>query len=152
MYNTPNVSHTNFTSPLFFNLILCSFILISFRLCDALAFYYVFLILLPITSITLSSILHPLSTFHPPSLCHSVTLVPVLCPLSPPITSFHIPVSQLIASPFCSIFIFSTSIHYSLPPRSDFVYLTFHSLWLHESFPTFSILLHLLYYSKPCSL
>ena len=32
------LSYTNFTFPLFFDLILCSLILISFRLCDASAF------------------------------------------------------------------------------------------------------------------
>ena len=46
---------------------LCSFILISFRLCDASPF------------ILFSLFRYP----QPLSLCHSVTLVPVLCPLSP---------------------------------------------------------------------
>ena len=81
-------SHTNFHLSLFFDLIPCSLILISFRLHDASAFYYVFLILLPTTSITPSSVLHPSSTIlssitlslHHPHSCplSSVTLSPLL--------------------------------------------------------------------------
>ena len=65
--------------PLFLDLILCSFISISFRLCDASAFYYFFLIPLPTTFVTPSSVLCPLSTFpfsvtlslhHPHSVFH----------------------------------------------------------------------------------
>ena len=93
------------------------------------------------------------SLFHylqPPSLCPPSS---VPCPPSilhhprphPPssvtlITSFHLHVSQLLASPFHSIIIFPTSTHYSLPLYSNFVYLTFHPLWLCESFSTFSVL------------
>ena len=141
-HNLTTFSYTIFTFPLFFDLISYSFILISFRLYDPSAFYYVFLIPLPTTSITPSSILHPLSIFHPPSLHHSVTLI----------TSFCLYVSQLLASPFHSIIIFLTSVHYSLPPHSNFVYLTFCPLWLCESFSTFSILPHSPSYSEPCNL
>ena len=77
-----------------------------------------------------------------------VTLVPVLCL----ITSFYLHVSQLLASLSCSIIIFPTSVHYSLPPHSDFIYLTFCPLWLCESFSTFSRLPRSLSYSEPCSL
>ena len=79
------LSYTNFTFPLFFDLILCSFILISFRLCDALAF-----ILVSLFCYSQPSSLHPPSSVpHPP-----------FCPLSPSFpssilhhsltTSFHI--------------------------------------------------------------
>ena len=74
------------SSWLFFDLILCSVILISFRPCDASTFimFYLFHCLQPLSSVLcplstfLSFILHPLSTFHPPPLHHSVTLVPIL--------------------------------------------------------------------------
>ena len=84
----------------------------------------------------------PCPPFHPPSLCHSVTLVPVLHLPSPLITSFHIPVSQLLASLSHSIFIFPTSIHYSLPPHSNVVYVPCDSM---------SHFLHSLYYPICCT-
>ena len=125
-----------------------SFYLISFRLYDASAFIM----------FSLSCYLQPLSLWPPSSipcpfsvLHHSVTLVPILHPPSPLITSFCLHVSQLLASPFHSIFIFSTSVHYSLPPHSDFVYLTFCPLWLCESFSTFSVIPCSPSHSKPCS-
>ena len=102
------------------------------------------------------SLCPPSSIPCPPSiLCHIITPSPLF--LSSVlhhslIPSLCIPVSQLPASSFHSIFIFSTSVHYSLPPHSNFVYLTFCPLLLYESFYTFSILPHSLYYSKPCSL
>ena len=54
---------------------------------------------------------------------------------------FHIPysVSMLLCS--ISIFITSPSVHYSLPCLPNLNNLTFHFLWLYESFSTFSILL-----------
>ena len=62
------LSYTIFTFPLFFDLILCYFILISFRLYDASAF-----------------IMFSLSCYlQPPSLCHSVLHpLSIICPPSP---------------------------------------------------------------------
>ena len=90
------------------------------------------------------SSLHPPSSVPcPPSLVHLSILCHFVTP-SPSFTSsilhhslipsFCIPVSQLLASLFNSIF--STSVQYSLPPHSNFVYFTFHPLWLCESFST----------------
>ena len=135
MGSVPKGEIPDFTFPLFFDLILCSFILISFRLYDALAFYYVFLIPLPTTSVTPSSI--------PPSHVHLPSFI-TLSLHHPLIPSFCIPISQLLASPFCSIVSFPTSVYYSLPLCSNFVYLTFCPLWLCESFPTFSMLLQVM--------
>ena len=146
------MSHTIFTFPLFFDLILVLlfWLALNFVMPQHLScFPY------SITYNLCHSILHPLSLVH---LLSSATLSlhPPLFPSSilhhPLITSFCIPVSQLLASLFCSILIFPTSIHYSLPPCSNFVYLTFHPLWLYDSFSAFSILPHSLYFSKPCSL
>ena len=64
----------------------------------------------------------------------------------------HIMYSDSLSLCSVSIFIFSTSIHYSLPPHSNIVYLLFCPLWICKSFSTFSILPHLPYYSKPCSI
>ena len=93
------VSYTIFTFPLFFDLIFCSFILISFRLYDASAFIMFFLscYLQPPSLHPPSSILCP--TFHPPSLHHSVTLIPILYPPSP---SSHLP-SPCLPTPCCSV-------------------------------------------------
>ena len=126
------LSYTIFILPL-------SFILITFRLCDASA------------SIACSLFYNqqPLS-LHPPSsipcplsvLCHLITLISILHALSLSQHLFHISIFQLLAPLFHSILIFSTSIHYSLPPHSDFDYLSFCPLWLCESFSAFSVLPH----------
>ena len=73
------------------NLILCSFILISLILCDALAFimFSLFCYLQPLSLHSLISI--PCPPFHPPSLCHSTTLIPILHPPSPPHHFFPYP-------------------------------------------------------------
>ena len=78
----------------------------------------------------------PQHLFHVPhsitnNLCHSVLLssiTPHFCLLSSVslATCFHhLPSSDSLPLCSVSIFIFSTSIHYSLPPHSDFVYLSF---------------------------
>ena len=61
-------------------------------------------------------------------------------------------ISHLYALCSISIFITSPFVHYSLPSLPNLNNLTFHSLWLCESFSTFSILPCLPYYSKPCSI
>ena len=141
------LSYTMFTFPLFFDfwsLVLLFWLPLDFVMPQHLS---CFLIPLPTTFITLSlvhlpsSITLSLSTsFSSSVLSHSLT------------PSFRIPVFWLLASPFHFILIFPTSVHYSLPPHSNFVYLTFCPLWLCESFSTFSILPCLPYYSKPCSI
>ena len=109
-------------------------------------------------SITNNSSLHPPSHIPcpPPILHHLITPSPSFLSsvLSLSHHLFHISVFWLLASPFCSILIFLTSVHYSLPPHSDFVYLTFCPLWLCESFSTFSVLLWALWYISflTCSL
>ena len=65
---------------------------------------------------------------------------------------FYILSSNSLSLCSVSIFIFSTSVHYSLPPCSNFDSLPFWSLWLCESIYTFSILPCLPYYSEPCSI
>ena len=110
-----------------FSSFLCSFILITFRLCDASA------------SIPCSLFHYPqLLSHHPPSsitcppsiLHHFVTPSPLFLSSILHLSHhlFHISVFQLLASPFLSILIFSTFVHYSLPPCSDFNYLSFHPL------------------------
>ena len=143
-----------FTFPLFVDLIPCSFILISFRLCDASAF-----IMFPysVTYNLYHSVFHLPSLIHLSILCHSITLSPSFLSfvlhhsLTP---SFRIPLFQLLASPSCSIIIFPTSVHYSLPPHSNFVYLTFcplrhflHSLYYPVCHPTPSLVV----YSLACN-
>ena len=139
-YNIPNLFC--FLS-LSYTIFIFSFVLlflITFRLCDALAsipcslFHYP----QPLSLHPPSSI--PCPPFHPPLLCHSVTLVSILHPLSLSHHLFCISVFQLLASLFHSILIFPTSVHYSLPSHSDFIYSTFCPLWLCESFSTFSVL------------
>ena len=101
------------------------------------------------------SILCPLSLVHLSILHHSITLSPSSLSsilhhsLTPP---FRIPLFQLLASLSCSIIIFPTSIHFSLPPHFNFIYLTFCPLWLCESFSAFSVLPCSPYHSEPCSL
>ena len=51
-----------------------------------------------------------------------------------------------------SIIIFPPSIHYFLPSLSNLDNLTFHPLWLCESYFTSSILHHSPYYSESCSI
>ena len=102
------MSYTNFTFPLFFDLILGSFILISFRLCDASAFILFFLFCYP----------QPLSLHPPSSVPH-----PPFCPPSfsfpssvlrhPLITSFHILSSNSL--PLHSI-LFLSSQHLFITP------------------------------------
>ena len=71
-------------------------------------------------------------------------------------SSFHIPSSLPLACfpssmfhCYVSIFTISTSVHYLLPPHSNFHYLSSCPLWLCKSFSTFSIPPHSPYYSKP---
>ena len=102
------MSYTIFTFPLFFDLIPCSFILISFRLYDVLAFYYVFLIQLPTTSITPSSVLHPSSTFPSPSFLSSIFHHPHHFFLSPclPTPCLSVPFYYYLSN-ICSLFLAS---------------------------------------------
>ena len=128
------LSYPNFTFPLFFDLILCSFILISFRLCDASAF-----------------ILLPYSVTH--NLCHSILHFPSLVHLPSSVTlSLCHPHSHSLPSITLSSLLSVSLSSNSLPPYSDFVYLTFCPLWLCESFSTFPIWPCLPYYSEPCSI
>ena len=119
-------------------------------------------------SSVLLSLAHLLSSITL-SLCHSFIYVFHLLSLA------HLPssvTSSFLSSVFhpfitCSIFHFLTPCPFvlflsllfqhlfitpCLPIPTLFVYSTFCPLWLCESFSTFSILPHLLYYSKPCSI
>ena len=136
------VSYTIFIFYLFFCFWLPS------RLCDASASILCSLSYNPQPSSLYPSIL-PSSVFCSSSvLCHFVTPSPlfmssVFC-LS--YYLFHLLSSDSLPLCSVSIFIISTSVHYSLSPHSDFDSLPFRPLWLCKSISTFSILLQALYY------
>ena len=129
-----------FTFPLFFDLIPCSlfWLALDFVMPQHFIMFSLFCYLQPPSLHPLSSILCP-----PSVLCHFVTPSPSL-PSSVTLSSL-LSISLSPNSLLYSIFTFATSIHYSLPPRSNFVYLTFHPLWLYESF------LLSLYYPVHCT-
>ena len=138
------MSYTILTFPLFFDLIPCSFILINFRLYDASAFtiFFLFHYLQPLSLCPLSSV--PCPPFHPPSLCHSVTLVPVLCLLSPSLLlSVYMSPNSL---PLHSILLLSSQHLFITPCLPIPTLSTFHSI-LCDSVSHF---LHSLYYPVCC--
>ena len=76
------------------------------------------------------SVLCPLSLVHLPSSVISALHHPHFRPLSSVtlITSLCMSPNSLPLHPILLI-IFPTSVHYSLPPHSNFIYLTFYPLW-----------------------